>query len=689
MIEGEQYTLYIGAGFCEKVPSVYLVDAGDAAPESGSCIVDGIESEKKLLLRYGYLKEAWIWDKVLRTITLVLVWLLAAYLTQTIHRRKEVIRKSFIEKKQLYFSIENCHNKILSALVEVQLAYVIIEGSGIGFQTATRIAMYTLSFLAGYQIECARQFIKKNFPKHPFVFIILLLFAGFSLVGNRIFIYPLSIKVSIMGILIYVVSLCWIAPILSLLLSWYCNLVPVENPISGRVKFCIVTAGLLLIPAFYALYAFNPGITGSDTVSCMAIAAHHIRNMENWHPPFYCMLLKAIMLLWDSTYAIILVQFFFWVYVWLEGFLFLRKRGINEKVLLGAAFLIGINPSSYLHLCTIWKDIPYALSLLWLTIIIARLVLDREIRLKWYIYLELIVSLVFTFFIRQNGMVVYAVSLAFLASVLRKNVKLIIVIIASVIIIMAVQFPLYTYINVQDSADGHYAGGQYIGLGQDILGVYYSDGTLSEESMDIVHVLTNYNDGTHPYSPYWAKSFYGLDVSLTEFVNCYLDTFLKNPVIMTRAVICRNDCIWDVFGGAGTMEQEFVPDVPGQVNYVGTADNRDEWRAYYPKRESNYFTYSMTRFQLNFLENQLLNIFAWRTGIYTLLTAAAISAVFIRGNRLRVILVFVPCAGQIISLILSSGWADFRYYWPLNIMTVFLILLVPTMRSEHYEKEEE
>ena len=138
-------------------------------------------------------------------------------------------------------------------------------------------------------------------------------------------------------------------------------------------KFVAASVLILLLPAVYILFAYNPGISSMDTVVTMVTNAQNLQGMADWHPAFYCMILSIIEKVWNSTYSIIIVQYFFWIYVVLELILYLRKKGIRESILIAVILFTGFNAGNIIHINTIWKDIPYTLSLFWALIIIGKI----------------------------------------------------------------------------------------------------------------------------------------------------------------------------------------------------------------------------------------------------------------------------------------------------------------------------
>lgn len=656
---------------------VYVVEDTDGASEASGCILSDQKQQGQVLMRYGYSTEPSMGDKVLSSMVwcfILFVLYIFIYYFEKICRVVKGIGVSTAELlgiKESYASV---------AIFQTILAYILIESSGIEFQISGKVLLLSVSLISALKGTEKKEYLQQNLvtTRSKIGFIFADLYAAFALVGNRLFIYPLYKHVLFQEILVFVVAAIWFIPIVASFMFWYAKIEikQKKNRLFRSEKwFVVVVIILLLVPAGLALYGFNPGITTVDSELCLAENAHSLRGMTNWHPPFYCMLLRGIITIWDSTYAVIFVQYIFWVYVLVEMLLFLKQKGMGEKFLIFVAFITGINAANYLQISTIWKDIPYTLSLLWLTVIIAKLVLGEAKARNWYTYLELVVSLVFTFYFRQNGMVIYVLTVVLLALALRKNYKIYVALGISLLLVLFIRFPVYSYLEVQETG----GGGAYIGLSQDILGVYYSGGEVSSDTIKMINVLTNYNNAEFGYDPYYATSTYNLDVSYGEFIANYLDTFIKNPILMLREIVCRQDCIWDIFGGENATLS--------CVNYQGTIDGYNSWNDYYPAHEQNCFSIVMAEITNYTASNQILNVIIWRSGLSTLIVILAVfTALMNKTLNKRWILILTPFVGQILSLMLSTGWSDFRYYWSLNLMGGFIMLVLPTM-SEKKKKE--
>jgi hypothetical protein len=619
-----------------------------------------------VLINFGYLRTAGVYDR-LSVISLWVIFIVAFGMFLLYFEK-------IFEYVNLIFQyfVSRVSPTVFFAILELFYGAIIINCSGIDFQEPTKIIIYAVSLIAvmGYKdkmeyINC----MKKSNLVNGCLYI-LYAYAAFALVGQRIFIYPLTIKVTGAGIFVYIITFLWFVPIVNSILyylNWTSNNGFAKTTGMKTSLFVFICTSILLLPALYNLFANNPGISSVDTQSTMISNAQNLHGMYDWHPAFYCMVLRVIEEISNTTYMVIAVQYFFWAYVMIELLLFLRKHRIRESILIGVSVFLGFNAANLLYINTIWKDIPYTLSIVWILIILAKLSIDyEEYRCKWYIYIEFIVAMVGACLYRKNGIVTFAIILLSVVIILRKNWK---AVVASVIALVCVAFikgPVYNYFEVVDSG----RTGMYIGLGQDVLGVYYAGGEVSEETLEMITEMTNYNnDGYYSsYTPTWSKASYNVDVAPKDFVINYIDTFINNPVLMIRAVIDREDALWDIFSG-----KDSVLDC---VNYYGTQDWDEDWNEYYPERHYvSMYTWmsSITNYTAS---SQWISAIEWRCGLFTLLGMISIFYVVVKKGIKRHVIIIVPLVGHVMSLLLSTGWSDFRYFWPMNLMNLALVMIV-------------
>lgn len=668
---GKEYEIHLtSSDTCVEIPQVMISTEQEASPEVLESYSEGSLLNGEIAIQYRYLLSPTFSERLIVSSIWLMIWLILY--TIVLNYDWFLSQINFVVR----FLSNWAHADSLIIFLEFIGCLIILNCSGIDFQNSTKILFYIISFCAATKISEKRNFVREisNTKAKRVVLCLLYIYAGFALVGQRILIYPLALKIRLAGVVVFAVTVLWFIPVIQTLLyilHWLGTKIFSANRTVNKVQFMALILGLLLVPAIYNLYANNPGISSYDTRSCMIYNAHNLHGMSDWHPAFYCMVLGAILKVWDSTYAVIIMQYFFWSYVFLELLLYLRKKGMKDSFLLTAALFTGINAANFLHLNTIWKDIPYTISLLWVLVLLSKLSFDyEEYKKKWYIYLEMIVALIGVFFYRKNGIVPFIVISVMMITILRKNMKVWFTVLITATVILMIRGPVYDYFEVQ-SSDGR---GRYIGLGQDILGVYYADGELSPNTLSMVNVMTSYNNAGYSYTPTWSNQSYNLNVEPKEFVLNYIDTFIKNPVLMFRAVVAREDAIWNIYAGADSRL--------GCVNSHGTMDGQTDWNDYYPRRKYNAL-YTRMAMATDYTANtQWVAAIEWRCGLFTLLGLTVFVYAYMCYGVRKYVIILAPVIGQIFGLMLSTGWSDFRYFWPLNLMNFASILLVLALRED-------
>lgn len=180
--------------------------------------------------------------------------------------------------------------------------------------------------------------------------------------------------------------------------------------------------------------------------------------------------------------------------------------------------------------------------------------------------------------------------------------------------------------------------------------------------------MTAKNNGEYNYTPTWSYQSYELNVEASLFIRNYIDTFIKNPIIMSRAIIAREDALWNIFAGQDS--------VLGCVNFYGAMDANEVWNNNYESRKF-VSLYNVAAAASDYTaHSQWISAIEWRGGLFTLLGLISfIYMIFKRKNGTAIILL-APAIGQILSLLLTTGWSDFRYFWPLNLLNMALLFFV-------------
>lgn len=504
------------------------------------------------------------------------------------------------------------------------------------------------------------------------VFFFLCFYTAFALVGNACFVYPLTMQMNIKRCVCYLLTTVWVAPMVAMFCYKLanCKVLPMHKQ---KLPLKVVAVCTIIMAGVFALYviAFNPCVGTYDTVYTMTLAVTDgVQGMQDYQPPFYVLWLETILKIWETPYAVVIVQFIFFVYVfWKAVFLFWEK-GLSEKGVYVCTMFVTLSVNIQLFLVTVWKDIPYCLALVWLIVILAYLQSNYD---QWYLYIELVFALVCVFFFRQNGVVPYVLTCLVLPFVIRKGRVWISVLVALVMVIF-IKGPVYESLDIQRDNGGM----TYVGLGLDIAGVYYNGGTISQDAMEFVVQMTN-NVDEYEYTPYELKNISTeISMSMGEFIPMYIEAFFHNPKLILRGILCRSDGIWGLYNGINAQ-------VSG-ASIVGPSETADaSWLQFFPARKGNCLTEKMIWVVGYVIWKGVTRMFMGRVGVWTLLLLGA-TCVMMYNKQYKYLIVLIPCVGQIISLVLAMGWPCYRYMIPIEFMSIFVLMLVWLLGAK---KEEE
>lgn len=125
---------------------------------------------------------------------------------------------------------------------------------------------------------------------------------------------------------------------------------------------------------------------------------------NDWHPVASTLLIDLARFFWDSPAAMVVLQIIALSLVVGWGFAVIEDLSVPRWAVWFACFLFSISPLNGAFIVTIWKDIPYGITVLALTIIMARIVMTNGRwlagRIAW-IFMGLLLAI--CMLVRHNG----------------------------------------------------------------------------------------------------------------------------------------------------------------------------------------------------------------------------------------------------------------------------------------------
>lgn len=537
-----------------------------------------------------------------------------------------------------------------------QFIFVKMQKYGMNTYILDKILFCGISVICYYNIDDVLKNVAQNKDKKWILALIILDFwIAFSLAGNFLFLYPLSRPIQLQHIFMYIIISLWIIPILGYLMLKFDFGVYLRRDIELRdenVKIDITFKWVLfiipLIVSIIYLTAFNPGVLTFDSYE-QILMAKGLKQIVDYHPAIITIIFKVILSIKDSPTAIILVQIIIYSIVISKLCFLLNQRGLSEKKTIIFCLMVSLMPNNAVQSITIWKDVWYMIALLASLYFLEKIYLGKNINFFWCIC-----SLVGVCLFRQNGIVAYLLCCIVILYFSRFDKRKIIILAISISAILTIKGPLYNQLNVLKVKTPI-----YLALLQDVVGVWQMGGELPEDSNQLIDHIEMIPP---EYTPYWSNVQYDGTVSVIDFLQIYVKTYLKNPILMTRCILCRVDAGWGIYTGNRGLVGEVM-----ETNYLSV----EEQNITLPlTRKNNFLTQDLWQLGEISKMTPFFNVF-WRTGFFFNVLLFMIIQLVLR-KRYKLILLSAPIIAHIVSLLLSTSWMDYRYYWPIELLTIML-----------------
>ncbi|WNS42738.1 DUF6020 family protein [Paenibacillus sp. MMS20-IR301] len=527
-------------------------------------------------------------------------------------------------------------------------------------------------FLILISIVCGITFMKTiqsgDFSKYfsnttqKMFFVVITCYSSFAILNNKLFVDSNVFYFDIKNISVFFLFCLWLIPF-EISFIRFVDRLHQKNILhkdrsftSNKLFLWIQLFALMMVVWGLYLIAFNPANISPDSISQWKEALG-IEQLSDWHPAFHTLVIKMIVSIYPSPVSVALFQMCFAAAVISSFLVLLVNCGMPKKWAFIGAFLFAVVPNNGSNIVTLWKDIPYTISLLWLTLVFARLVVRKNnfsANILNLISLTGALSCVYLF--RHNGVIpfVMAIIALFIWVILKKDYKIIISLVVAVILVAGIKGPIYSAYKVIPNP----AGVQYSAPVHGIASVIYHDGDLSSITSNFMEDIMPLEEWKRLYTPYSADPYIFdnqyeyinklSQKSTKEILSMYLSTLVKNPMVVISDRLAGLNLIWDVTQPADAYNNKYSN---------GVYEN-DMGLVRHPNSLTSFFTAILDRAS----QNDMLNIIFWRGGLYMILFLLLIYYCFIRKMN-NMYLVFLPLVANVLSLSVSMAWQDYRYIY--------------------------
>jgi hypothetical protein len=432
---------------------------------------------------------------------------------------------------------------------------------------------------------------------------------------------------------------------------------------------------MLLIWVF-SLLVFWPGAFTNDSSDLWRQAV--TGNFNDWQSAFYSIVLYLLVRIRYSLSFIMILQILFFSLVTANGLGRFEKRGVPKPILWIISIFFAISPLNNMQVITLWKDIPYAVSFLWLTILFFEIFDSNGVWIaqKKNVVVILIVSLLISL-LRQNGFPVVAVSLLILSFVYKRMRRQYLAVLIGVIsIFVLIKGPIYDLIGIDRGRSGqsnlillhHIAA--HLDAGTDIKGdeMEYLNSLLPIQDWDYqcCYIVPIYLNKGFNEAELMSNSVYNRKLAFS--------LFLRDPIVDIRHAFCAGELAWR-FGGMNKCN-------------INSTHGLNTWRAgkqdwiipnEFSLTESSYIPglvqkYSDILRTFGFQDELLVPYL--RPAFYFYLFILSLVIAYFRNNDWKVFIIGLPIILQTLLLFLINFAPVIRYFYSTNLVGVLFIGII-------------
>ncbi len=455
-----------------------------------------------------------------------------------------------------------------------------------------------------------------------------------------------------------------------------------KNDKSGKYSWLLYMLPMVLIWGF-TLLVFWPGIMTNDSVGMWE--QNLSGEYTDWQSAFYALVLAGLMKIWYSPALVSILQILIFSILVAWGLKTLEKHGVSRIILWSISILFGISPINNLYGITLWRDIPYALAVLWLTILMLKIYLSKGEWVKGLGWIWLAIAGFMIAILRQNGVPVAFGLLFLLPIVYRKYWKQLSgSFMICLLLFLLVKGPVYSWLNVDRTKTGQ----SNLILLHHIAAHINAGTTLKENESEYLDSFLPIQDWNY-YCCYVGTISYDNDFERERFLSSSLenrklalDLFLRDPAVDIQHTICSSELVWRFINNQCYMKSThgFNSWIPGEVSWVlnNNVGLKDDSKI--PELVQPYVDALRTfGFRDDFLVVYL------RPAVYFYLGLFFALVLVIRNNDYRASLIVIPTIVQSLILFLVSYAPAIRYQYSTYLVGMFLIgiIFLPRLNPEN------
>ncbi|GEM_PF-1208056 len=597
----------------------------------------------------------------------------------------------YLPDKNIFFN--NRWNFFLSSLLSIITGFTVFLYIPPSVLLVIRLLIFFIVILAIFIADIfflnfiITEFNKTSIKKKVFLPIILLFF-GVVLyfivpinfpylklyVNNKIFIYLIFFF-----IFVTIINFLSLASFYILKISPAKNILKIEFSKNKKLLSFFIYFFIVFFCSFFYLLAYWPAFMSPDSLHQWYEITNFV--FDDAHPAFHTLINLIVTRIYLHPATISVFQIIFLSFVFAYGMYSLEKNGANKILLIVFTIIFSIIPTNGFFIITLWKDIPYSISILLLTIVMFKIYSSNGAWL--YNYKNSIffaISLLFASSFRHNGILVILFILPILFIVYFKYARNIILsLLIFFLLLTIIKGPIFDALKVAPPSNFIKSGFFLHKLGAI---VKYSKNLTSKEKKEISDIM-EIEDLQNSYSPYTVdtlsynpklKKDYFYNTDFNKFLSLFLKVSIKNPFIVLNSALKSSSLIWR----AKQMSGSYTYTYPIHYNNFPLEFDSKSKIPLFRKITLDLFN--------NIIVNKNYYWLFIRPSLYIFISIFFVFLSLIKFKKNKILIILLPLVGNFINLFFFTIAQDLRYAYAFFYLFPFLVCVFFIKTKDYEEK---
>jgi hypothetical protein len=386
-------------------------------------------------------------------------------------------------------------------------------------------------------------------------------------------------------------------------------------------------------------------------------------------PVIHTLLVILLTRVWFSPAVVIIFQVLALALTVAWGIHLLMGQGFPRWAGWGLALVFAVSPVNGNLVVALWKDIPYSICLLLLSLMILKTVFSKGawlgMRFTWLWFT--LVSLGISLF-RLNGLPVPVVSLIVLALVYREHWKRVAFSLGIFLgVWLLIQGPIYDYLKV----DRNTGFKQQVFIHHIAAHIATGAPLTAEESGLASGILPidqwNYDCCTN--IPLWRQSAYSeprFTEKAADIQRLFVDLAVKEPGVELQHLVCVSSLVWEVPNHCSLTQEKTT----AAISWIESNDLGLKETSLLP-----VLVAKLTKLK-DFASQKPWSVLFFTPALFLYLGLYCAALLAYRAKQPRFLLYFLPAAVQSAVMLLINVSRDFRYQYGVYLVGLFSLGLL-------------